>query len=277
MPDKKTKEPVVDKDDKKKEEKKDERVAHQVIEIVEDEDASVDTKEPKIEPQKVEVVEEKVDKEEEKKEEVKKEEKKTSPKPPENTEKQEPEQAPDHDRQQEVVKELFRKKESVIDNEITEHKKKTPKALVLSLGIVLAVAFLVSGSLITIFGGSLPEVSVPSIATPTSTPEPTETPAPTPEEVSVEDVSVQVLNGSGVSGAAGKMKALLEGLEYTVSDTGNADSFDYEQTEVSVKKGQDELLKKVVTDISSDYTVGEQNTTIDEESSYDIQIIVGKE
>jgi hypothetical protein len=54
---------------------------------------------------------------------------------------------------------------------------------------------------------------------------PTSTAAPNPE-----DLTVQVLNGNGVSGAAGVVADELKTLGYSVSQVGDAEEFTYAQT-----------------------------------------------
>jgi copper homeostasis protein CutC len=64
-------------------------------------------------------------------------------------------------------------------------------------------------------------------------------PTPTPKIlVDKQAVRIKVLNGSGVSGKASAVKEILKEKGYQEILTGNADSFDYEKTEVSVKKGK---------------------------------------
>ena len=74
---------------------------------------------------------------------------------------------------------------------------------------------------------------------PTPTPV-SSTPTPTPseviEELDLSEYSVSLLNGSGVPGEAGNAEELLSELEFADIKTGNAESYDYEQTEVSLKK-----------------------------------------
>lgn len=89
------------------------------------------------------------------------------------------------------------------------------------------------------------------------------------------DLSIVVLNGSGVSGAAGKLSTKLKDLGYTVSSTGNADSSDYESTEINVKSTKKNFLNLLKKDLGSDYTIGDTTTTYT--GSGDAQIIIGAE
>lgn len=113
-------------------------------------------------------------------------------------------------------------------------------------------------------------------ATPTPTPIAEETPTPTPApEIERGDLSLQVLNGSGISGKAGEVKAVLEELGYDDVDTGNADSYDFEETVISLKEGVEEYLDMLIEDLSEDYTVSEDTEKLDEDSDFDVVITVG--
>jgi len=115
----------------------------------------------------------------------------------------------------------------------------------------------------------------PSTSTETVvTPEPTE--EPVTEEIDFSEYSVSILNGSGVPGEAGNAESLLSDLEFSSIDTGNAESYDYENTEVSLKGGLPRgIFTKIEEPLSEDYKVTLSETTLDEDSSFDIIIIVG--
>lgn len=180
------------------------------------------------------------------------------------------------ERQKEVVKELFKKKDALFESEISIHEKKPNKSIILWVVIVLTVAFLVSGGLILMFGGSMPSISLPKKAEVTPTSAPVATVEPTKPPVTKKDLKIQVLNGSGTKGTAGKMKDLLESNGYVVSDTGNASTFDYKETEVSVKEGKETFAETLKTEISKEYTASVSAKKLDASSSYDIRVTVGK-
>ena len=123
------------------------------------------------------------------------------------------------------------------------------------------------------------------VTTPTGSPSPTgakttTTPSPTPRPTGVlgttdrSKVTVTVLNGSGTSGAASKVADYLEGLGYTISSTGNADSFDYENLTISVKSAKKAILPQLQKDLSSQGTVDSTSTTFT--GTADAQVIVGQ-
>jgi hypothetical protein len=96
------------------------------------------------------------------------------------------------------------------------------------------------------------------------------------EEVSLADYSVRVLNGSGIPGESSKVKDTLSDAEFEDIDTGNADSYDYEQTEVSLKEGTPEAVYTAIEEaLSGQYDVVKSETTLDEDSSFNVIVIVG--
>lgn len=147
------------------------------------------------------------------------------------------------------------------------------KKLFVWAAIVVSVALLVGGGLVAVTRGSF---SVPFIAKPIPTPTPTLTPTPV-VTLNREDLKVEVLNGGGTPGAAGKMKTLLEEKGYTVTSVGNTDEYTYEQTEIIVKSDKEAYLSLLAEDLKSDYTIGTTAATLDENASADAQVIVGKE
>jgi len=99
---------------------------------------------------------------------------------------------------------------------------------------------------------------------------------PTPEEVDYSEVKVSILNGSGVAGEAGNVASLIEELGTAEPNTGNADSYDYTTTTISLKESVPSSLYESIRDsISEEYIVEMSDTPLEEDSSYDIIIIVG--
>ncbi len=129
--------------------------------------------------------------------------------------------------------------------------------------------------------------------------DPTEAPSPTKDEeitpsvtpkVTVEKtpsvtgaikkslLTVEILNGSGVKGAAGKMSAALSNAGYNVSRTGNADAFDYTGVSVNIKKSKSAELNQLKKDLSAaDYIVTESTSALPETSTVDAVIVLGVE
>lgn len=91
-------------------------------------------------------------------------------------------------------------------------------------------------------------------------------------EVKRSDLKVKVLNGSGIKGAAGVVKELLESLGYKNVATANADGDDYEATEVTAAKG--EYWEKVKADLESKYEVASKSGTA-QLGEFDVVVILG--
>lgn len=150
------------------------------------------------------------------------------------------------------------------------------------LWLIVLTALLVgalAGGLITYFSG-ISTINNPSpVPTIVSTPEPTTTPDSDndlDEELNREDIKIQVLNGSGVSGAAGKAKALLEKIGYKDVATGNASNSNFEVTEISIKSTRIEYLDMLKVDLGEDYELEEESKSLSATSSYDVVITIGK-
>lgn len=175
------------------------------------------------------------------------------------------------------VEEPKAEKQEVIVEPIEEESEKSNY-----LWIIIPTALLVGalvGGLITYFSGISKFSSVAPTPSPVATTEsvsevtPTATPSST---VKREDLKVQILNGSGISGEAGKAKTLLEGLGYKNIDTGNASSSDFVQTEIAIKAASKDALATVIKDLSTKYTAVEASKALATTSKYDIVITIGK-
>lgn len=103
-----------------------------------------------------------------------------------------------------------------------------------------------------------------------------QTATPKPEEVDYSEITVSILNGSGVAGEAGNVANLIEDLGASKPNTGNADSYDYTTTTVSQKESvPSKLFENIKENLSEEYIVEKSDTPLEEDSSYDIIIIVG--
>lgn len=123
-------------------------------------------------------------------------------------------------------------------------------------------------------------------ATPTPTVEPTASPsgivAPTPTGKAAptqvgKSLNIEVLNGSGVAGQAGKVAALLKSNGYSVGSTGNADTFDYTKTVIKIKKSKVQFASQLKADLSTDYSIDPKIQTLEETADTDAIVIVGVE
>lgn len=98
---------------------------------------------------------------------------------------------------------------------------------------------------------------------------------PTPEEISKIKYTIEVLNGSGISGEAARVKGILEKEGFTVSSTGNADKSDLEETTISAKSSvEKEWIDLLKTALGTSVVVSE-STSLDDTESADVIVTVG--
>lgn len=150
--------------------------------------------------------------------------------------------------------------------------------LILSVLIFLGTRFLGTGT------EDVEEEQPTPVIEPSATPEPTDSedePTPTAaedsddEDLDKADASVQILNGSGISGAASSMSAILKSAGWSDISTGNADSFEFEDVSISVTSEASGLLSMLEEDLSDDYTIGDTDTDLSSDT-YDAVITIGK-
>ncbi len=176
-----------------------------------------------------------------------------------------------------VVEELFQKGSSQVPSEITFDKEGSGKNMFVWALIVVIVALVVGGGLIFAVRGTKSMPSLFARPTPTPTPAPTPTPSPTPQAVEKATFAIQVLNGGGTPGAAAKIKSFLEEKGYKVGDVGNTDNYTYDKTEIHGKSAMQAALANLQADLNGTYAVGTVAADLSSDSSFDVQVIVGKE
>lgn len=162
------------------------------------------------------------------------------------------------------------------DTEEIEEKPKIGKLLWIIIPTTLLVGAL-AGGIITYFSG-VSKIDTENEPTPIATisPDVEETSTPEPEaSLKREDLKVQVLNGSGVAGAAGKAQGLLQDLGYVEVAVGNASSSNFTTTEISIKKEKNDYLDMLIDDLSDSYTVDEDTATLSATSAYDVVVTLG--
>jgi len=115
---------------------------------------------------------------------------------------------------------------------------------------------------------------IPVVAT-SPTPLPTATPTPTPI-FKKEEIKIKILNGGGIKGKANEVKALLKEKGYQEIITDNADNFDYEQSEIQVKKSFLPAVSMMQNDLK-DYLKSYKQSTLEEDSTADLILIVGQD
>ena len=92
-----------------------------------------------------------------------------------------------------------------------------------------------------------------------------------------EDLNVQVLNGSGIVGGAGKLAAVLESAGFEDIDTDNADNYDYSGVVIQVKENEDQISELIESDLENDFADIEIEDTLDEDSEFDAVVILGSQ
>lgn len=181
--------------------------------------------------------------------------------------------------EKDVLAEIFTK-ESIpkVYPDITAHKPNGAAPVFLWAVIIIGVALLTGGTLLVIASG-LPKLPA-LFAKPTPPAKqdlaPQGTPTPTPAAAARSDLKLQVLNGGGTPGSAGKAKSFLEEKGYTVADVDNTDEYTFQETEIHVKAGKESHLELLKTDLADEYTVGTADAALADDSPYDAQVIVGK-
>lgn len=94
------------------------------------------------------------------------------------------------------------------------------------------------------------------------------------EEIDFSQYSLQVLNGSGVSGEAATVGGILEEEGFTEISTGNAPTFDYTDTQVQLKEDTPEQVFEAIRKALTEYTVV-KGDILEEDSEYDAVVIAG--
>ncbi len=176
--------------------------------------------------------------------------------------------------QKETVAELFKKSQTPIMPEIAMHTKDSSrKSLFLWAFVLILIVGLIGGGLMVAKNKSFSLSKLTIVPSPSPTPTPTPTPTPMPPNRG--DMTIQILNGGGVSGAASKMKKLLEDKGYKVGDVSNADAYTYTKTEVHVKSVKSVYQKLLIDDLKDTYSVATDTSALTDSVSYDARVIVG--
>lgn len=153
-----------------------------------------------------------------------------------------------------------------------EIPKNPPKSSSLAkLMFFIPLIILLSIVIFVVVNQNIPKSNSNSQLTPT----PTAVATPTPKPVS--SFKIQVLNGTGTSGEAGKVTDLLAENNFKVESVGNASNYDFTQTQIEIKASvpQDivDLLKK---SLNAKYPPKILDTNLDEASEFDIIITTGR-
>ena len=159
--------------------------------------------------------------------------------------------------------------------EFGKPKKKSKFPIVAVVIIVLVILALIIGVpvLIQSFTGSNSgsEEVTPTPTVAQQAPAPTTEPTPSVEK---KDLSVSVLNGTGIPKEAAHLQGILVEMGYEDIKAGNADSQDYESAVISFSETVPGIYKQeLLTKLEDTYTSVRESST--EPNSVDIEIITG--
>lgn len=182
-----------------------------------------------------------------------------------------------HEKNREIVEEIFAKDNSRIGEEMVMDVKENVASIYWWAIAVISCVVTIGGILIFVNAKDKFNFTLPTFlaSAPTPMSQPTATPTPLPPDRS--KVKVQVLNGAGVAGAAGKMKSLLEEKGYVVMGTGNADNYDYEETQIQAGSESIQIVELLKADLAGDYKVASEVASLASGEEADVVVIVGKE
>ncbi len=150
------------------------------------------------------------------------------------------------------------------------------KALLIFLSsfFLSLIFFIVVSNLKLKFNFDLPKAKLKSTTKVSPTKSlPKKTPRPS-ASVKKDELNIKVLNGSGKRGKASEVKDLLKEKGYQEILTDNADSFDYEQTELQVKKSKSSVASTIKDDLKGNVSSFKESVLSEDEAA-DVVIIIG--
>lgn len=99
------------------------------------------------------------------------------------------------------------------------------------------------------------------------------TPTPAPTQLEREEITLEILNGSGVAGAAGDMAEIFEALGYEDVEIGNAD--ETEGNELYVSSDIEDLIDVLLEDVEEELDISSISGELDD-STASARIILGE-
>lgn len=181
---------------------------------------------------------------------------------------------------QDEIKEWLKDVKPDTSKEVEKGSTFNGKIVLVAIVIVLIVGAIVGGVFYYKKGVTNPKTDdkpqpLPVTVVPTTT---EASPTTTQQEVALKDLKVQVLNGSGKVGEAGVVKTALTKAGFTAGNitTGNASSYNFTDTEVSLKEGiSDSVFNDIKKALGENYSVV-QKDNLGASASFDVVITVGK-
>jgi len=103
-----------------------------------------------------------------------------------------------------------------------------------------------------------------------------EEPTPTEEVTKRDAYKIEILNGSGIEGEAGRAEELLKSAEFNVIGTDNADNYDYEETVIQAGDDVSEKwLDELKNELSKKYKLQSSVDKLSTETDAQVVVIVG--
>jgi hypothetical protein len=167
---------------------------------------------------------------------------------------------------------------NVEENNLKEEKKKKPFITILIVLLVFILGVFVGGFVVYKKGNIFTKKG-PEIKENISENQEQILPSPSPvnEPVDLTKYSIKILNGSGKTGMAGKLKDVLTEEGFEVSSTGNATSSSFTNSVIIAKEEVDKsYLKKLEDFLSNTYTLSEIQQLEDSEKT-EVVVIIGTE
>ncbi|MFC1649582.1 LytR C-terminal domain-containing protein [Patescibacteria group bacterium] len=148
------------------------------------------------------------------------------------------------------------------------------KSVFFVIFLLLVLALIIGGFA---FYQSSQEPTREAVVEPTKAAEsvPTPTPTPTTVDVDLTEITVQVLNGTGIAGEAGRTATELESAGFVDVTAGNASSSGFEETVVEVKGDVHQGVFQTIETTLSDRVVVIGEEVLDEDNEYDVIVTVG--
>jgi hypothetical protein len=154
------------------------------------------------------------------------------------------------------------------------------KSFFLMLFVILLISAVIGG--LFYYRAKVEQVSVAPEEETTQQPDEAEesenetTPTPPAIDPDFAELSVNVLNGSGIGGEAGRLRTTLNPIGFKNIDVGNASSANHTTTTVQMKESlPDSVYEKLKEILETSYVVEKSDTAITESSQYDIIITIG--
>jgi hypothetical protein len=191
-----------------------------------------------------------------------------------------------HEKEKEEEKEESREqhKSSAVGSftreEVTRSSKKGYFGFFFLVASITFLLGLIVIGAITYFypSGTKSSVNLSFLTSPSPTPTSEPTATPEPEQVDLTAYSLRVLNGSGITGEAAKVKSALEEKGFEVASVGNAATSDYTKTIISAKEDvKEEYLNELIKTLQGDYSVNSVVEDAPSSQTADVVVTVGSD